>query len=190
MRTSKGTGNVRVSASTASTNPYGTFTVSEEDYYRFWVADTSPEYVVNFQLELGSTASAYEPYQGTTIPISWQSSAGTVYGGTLDVTTGALRVTMASVDLGMLNWDKQNTTTSFRFVTNGGAIQSKSYAASVTPDAICSQYKQSTADKTWQAAEIGFSIGGDLHICLSRGRSGGLVFTSLSEFSTQSKALV
>ena len=67
---------------------------------------------------------------------------------------------MASVDLGMLNWDKQNTTTSFRFVTNGGAIQSKSYAASVTPDAICSQYKQSTADKTWQAAEIGFSIGG------------------------------
>ena len=49
-----------------------------------------------FQLELGSTASTYEPYTGTTYPVSWQSEAGTVYGGTLDVTTGLLTVTMAS----------------------------------------------------------------------------------------------
>ncbi len=32
---------------------------------------------------------------GTTLPISWQSSAGTVYGGTLDVTTGVLTVDRA-----------------------------------------------------------------------------------------------
>lgn len=42
------------------------------------------------QLEFGSTDTAYEPYAGTTLPISWQSEAGTVYGGTLDVLTGVL----------------------------------------------------------------------------------------------------
>lgn len=45
------------------------------------------------QIELDSTATAYEPYNGTTYPVTWQTEAGTVYGGTLDVTTGELVVT-------------------------------------------------------------------------------------------------
>jgi hypothetical protein len=44
------------------------------------------------QLELGSTATPYEPYQGTTITINLD---GTVYGGTLDVTEGKLTVDRA-----------------------------------------------------------------------------------------------
>ena len=48
--------------------------------------------VSNMQLEIGSTATAYEPYHGNTYPVSWQTEAGTVYGGTLDVTTGKLTV--------------------------------------------------------------------------------------------------
>ena len=40
-----------------------------------------------------STATDYEPYNGTTYPISWASEAGTVYGGTLDVVSGTLTVT-------------------------------------------------------------------------------------------------
>ena len=51
--------------------------------------------IFNIQLELGSTATDYEPYTGTTYPISWQTAAGTVYGGTLDVTSGVLTVTHA-----------------------------------------------------------------------------------------------
>ena len=35
------------------------------------------------QLELGSTATTYEAFQGTTIPITFPAAAGTVYGGTL-----------------------------------------------------------------------------------------------------------
>ena len=42
-----------------------------------------------FQIELGSTATAYEPYQGQTVTIDLD---GTRYGGTLDVTTGVLTV--------------------------------------------------------------------------------------------------
>ena len=49
------------------------------------------------QIEPGSTATAYEPFSGTTIPISWQSVAGTVYGGTLDVTSGVLTVDTVKV---------------------------------------------------------------------------------------------
>lgn len=44
------------------------------------------------QLERGSTATDYEPYTGSTIPVNWQAEAGTVYGGTLDVVSGVLTV--------------------------------------------------------------------------------------------------
>lgn len=45
------------------------------------------------QIELGSTATAYEPYSGTTIPVTFPTPPGTVYGGTLDVVSGKLTVT-------------------------------------------------------------------------------------------------
>lgn len=49
---------------------------------------------VSFQLEVGQTATAYTPYETPTVyPVSWQSEAGTVYGGVLDATTGTLTVT-------------------------------------------------------------------------------------------------
>ena len=35
------------------------------------------------QIEFGSTATTYEAYSATSIPINWQSEAGTVYGGTV-----------------------------------------------------------------------------------------------------------
>lgn len=35
---------------------------------------------------------AYEPYNGTSFPITWQTQTGTIYGGTLNVTTGVLTV--------------------------------------------------------------------------------------------------
>jgi len=61
----------------------------------------------NLQLERGSTATAYSPYVGTTYPIPLGQ---TVYGGTLDVTTGKLTVDRAMVDLGTLTWGKTSST--------------------------------------------------------------------------------
>ena len=57
----------------------------------------------NLQLELGSTATDYEPCQGSTYPITFPTEAGTVYGGTLDVTNGVLTVDRAMVDLSSYN---------------------------------------------------------------------------------------
>ena len=58
------------------------------------------------QIEAG-TGTPYTPYTGSTLPISWQSVAGTVYGGTLDVISGVLTVTHAIADLGDCTWLRQ-----------------------------------------------------------------------------------
>lgn len=49
-------------------------------------------------LERGTVAHDYAKYQGDTYNISWQTEAGTVYGGTLDVTTGQLTIDMRLVE--------------------------------------------------------------------------------------------
>ena len=57
--------------------------------------------VFDIQIELGSTATAYEPYNGIQVELPF---GRTVYGGTIDLTTGKLTVDKASVDLGSLSW--------------------------------------------------------------------------------------
>lgn len=71
-----------------------TYTPTADVYVRFQAfrSDGIPTGTV-YQLEVCSTASAYTPYQGTTYPVSWQSEAGAVYGGALDVVSGVLTVT-------------------------------------------------------------------------------------------------
>lgn len=73
-------------------------------YIRFTARDTTsiditPTDLAKWQLELGSTATTYEPYNGTTYSVTWQTEAGTVYGGTIDLTTGVLTVTHGLVTL-------------------------------------------------------------------------------------------
>ena len=62
------------------------------------------------QIELGDSATEYEPFKGASIPISWQTEVGTVYGGKLDVLSGVLRIDMAMVDFGTLTWVYDTTT--------------------------------------------------------------------------------
>ena len=67
-----------------------TFTVSEETQVRFMVvAEPSASYTASIQIEKGSTATEYEPYQGDTFTIAL---GGTYYGGTLDWNMGVLMV--------------------------------------------------------------------------------------------------
>ena len=64
------------------------------------------------QLELGSTASPYEAFVGTTLPVSWQSEAGTVYAGYLSIDKDGnvtLTGTHKEVDGGDLTWVKEVT---------------------------------------------------------------------------------
>ena len=51
--------------------------------------------VNNICLTLRSATTGWEPYSGTSYPVSWQTEAGEVYGGTVDVVSGVLTVDRA-----------------------------------------------------------------------------------------------
>lgn len=62
----------------------------------------------SMQMERGSTATEYEPYNGITVLINL---GGTYYGGYIDVVTGKITLTFVIVDLGSLNWLRYTQTT-------------------------------------------------------------------------------
>ena len=71
------------------------------------------------------SAADYNPYvEPQTFPISWQSEAGTVYGGTLDVTTGVLTVdkVMKQVTAGTSYVTQLGDTTRFYIAAQYGLI--------------------------------------------------------------------
>jgi hypothetical protein len=89
----------------------------------------------------GVNTSGFVPFTGyDVVEVTWQSEAGTVYGGTLDVTTGVLTVNKGIVDLGSLSWGKFNGTQTAYFRASVPGI--KPAASSTSPDGIsCSAYK-------------------------------------------------
>lgn len=91
----------------------------------------------NIQLEVGDTATAYEPYtpiQSVTIDLG-----DTVYGGTLDVVRGVLTVDVALMDMGALNWGKSSSGIG-RFY---GGLPPAEFAYKISPDTymLSSVYK-------------------------------------------------
>lgn len=130
-----------------------------------------------------STApSGYEPYSNicpisghTDVTVTVASTSGgsgddttvslgrTVYGGTLDVTTGELIVTHGIVDLGTLTWIKQTDTSNYVVFTQASPVLSRAYNYNF----ICTQY--ATAQKTRQEllnGEIGTSNAALSNICI------------------------
>jgi hypothetical protein len=105
----------------------------------------------DIQLELGSVASAYEPFTGSTVyPITFPSSAGTVYGGTLTVNkdgTGTLTVNRGYKNLGEQDWtvDSNNG-----FISSiQGMIKPTESVTTYdgSDDVICSQYQYAAGQK-------------------------------------------
>lgn len=70
--------------------------------------------------------------------ISWQTEAGEVFGGTLDVTSGELTVDSTIVDLGSLNWTYESGP--LRFLTTGLSNTAKLPASGWSDNLICSNY--------------------------------------------------
>ena len=87
--------------------------------------------IIKIQAEYGDKATTYEPYKGNIYPIGWTTEAGAVYGGTLDVTNGVLRVDRASLNLGELTWTASGVTGGFTANTAGGI---KSVGSSSIPE--------------------------------------------------------
>lgn len=112
----------------------------------------------DFQLELGNTATEYEPYTGKTYTIQL---GDTIYGGELNVITGELTVTHGEVDLGDCNWVIQNIDGNNCFRTT---LQNKDF----TEDAICSQYSYSVRCSTDGTFSTGLGASTSLYVRDSR----------------------
>jgi hypothetical protein len=69
-------------------------TLVQARYIRSGVADNV---LTKLMLFVGNTATAtdYEPYKGSTYSVNWETDAGTVYGGALDIVSGKLTVDRA-----------------------------------------------------------------------------------------------
>lgn len=89
------------------------------------------------------TGTEQAPYTGATYSVTFPSEAGTVYGGTVDVTTGKLTVTMAMRSLnGTENWAKHGSIASWFYVDT---IFDNCYVNnSLSGFAISSQYTQTS----------------------------------------------
>lgn len=95
----------------------------------------------DIQLELGSTATEYEPYEGESKSISLGQ---TVYGGVLDVMSGKLVIDKAMVDLGTRDWASRSAADRhiFRSLVNGlNPAIARPPNGQIPTTAICEQYK-------------------------------------------------
>ena len=106
---------------------------------------TAQDMIDSVQIEKGSTASTYSAYTGTTIPIVWQTTAGTVYGGTMTLNRdGSVTVvaTHKRVDLGSLSWTKvSNRSRGYATVSD-----METTGSAEKYDIICDSYKSATWD--------------------------------------------
>ena len=133
-------------ANTASEGTAKTFVVDKSQYTKFYVycvaraaywGEESRTLSCTFQLEKGFPATPFAPYSGTSYPVSWQTEAGTVYGGTVDVVSGSLTVEWATTDLGLYTWNYSESAGAFYC-----GISTMKYYSSQTPiiSALCSAY--------------------------------------------------
>lgn len=83
---------------------------ADAHYVRFR-RDGSGTYANTISINYPSTDTAYHSYNGTTTTISLGS---TIYGGTLDVTSGVLTVNKGYVDLGSIDWTYDSGVGSFQ----------------------------------------------------------------------------
>jgi hypothetical protein len=108
------------------------------------------------QLELGSTATTYEPYNGNTYSVDWSTQAGTVYGGTVDVVTGLLTVDMATVTYnGTESWAKASGQNAFYIPLHTMERPADTYIGKIICDKLQTCIGSSIAD--FVSAESGIT---------------------------------
>ena len=125
-----------------------------------------------YQLELGSTATDYEPYQGVTYDITFPAEAGTVYGGTLDVVRGTLTVDMAMIDLGDANWNSDQNRPGVFY----RGVSGRKFASSVI---ACTEYN---------VRNISVTTNVDYYISGANSYGGGVIFVRDTRYSGNTAA--
>ena len=122
------------------TSPYD-FTLGNEYIGKVYIhvdSGTTVNQTFYPMIRFASASDAtYEPYQGNVYSISFPTSADTVYGGTLDVTSGVLTVDRAIIDMGDVPWSYRDTDGLLTYYN--AAI--KEVPNDIVANAVCSNYK-------------------------------------------------
>lgn len=110
--------------SNSSPSTYTFLTPSNARYIRAsWYNEADND----VQLEEGSTLTSYASFVSQTYPVSWQSEAGTLYGGYVDLVSGELVATYATytVDNNTAFYNSTNRPTSWLRIDLDGSAGSK-----------------------------------------------------------------
>ena len=121
--------------------------------------------ILTAQLELGTTATAYEPYAGTTYTRAFVDGQGnelTVYGGEDEIVGGVLTVTQAMIDLGTLQWGKYIQWGSDHTFLASLTFDGTGITTGVPPETFKSDaYKGITQAAALGGTDTGFWVRGD-----------------------------
>ena len=149
--------NLNNSSDTKTTIVYTTSAITIDKLVLGWGVDANTKiyYEESGLFEGELTTQDFVPYNGHTYNVEFTDGTNplTVYGGTLDVVSGLLRVNRASVDLGTLSWTYASTQKVFydNLPTNALNVTNK--------DGVCEVYKptiQQTMDmSTWSRLSNG-----------------------------------
>ena len=116
-----------------------TFTIDHDGSFAIQLyKSTGIPVINNWQLEIGSTATAYTPYVA---PTTHTANLGrTIYGGSVDVVNGTGTENYVRIDLGSLTWSNN---ASYANVFNGALPTG--YVGDTTTDFICEDYANATS---------------------------------------------
>ena len=139
-------------------DPMTTFTLTSGQSLIIYNASADSEATTKTLMEkvvvgYGAALTDFEEYTGETYNISF-GAAGTVYDGILDITSGVLTVTMASVDLGTLNW--VTPTAGGRTTASLGGRPAESGTS--IANAYCDIYNIITPMAWYNTSEIGIAM--------------------------------
>ena len=93
------------------------------------------------QIEIAAERTNYESYTGHTYPVTWQTAAGTVYGGTVDLVSGVLTVTWARTLISS-NWGWHRSTS---YLGGFYSTQSTTLGYKLSSPFLCSHAKTATS---------------------------------------------
>ena len=136
-------------------------------------ADVITTYNNNISLNYPATDTSYHRYVNSKeISISWESEAGTVYGGTLNVTTGELTVKKVGRYLSSLTWVNN---ASFASTFNGSGFTERKKNISFDSECYCDTYKG------YSSSQVGLEENG---IALATGSYATVVYVKDSRYAT------
>ena len=158
-----------------ATNQYK-FNSGAYEYIAFYYCNDVQNIPDDVMIEQNTQATTFEPYSNicpisghSSVTVTVASTSGgsgddttvslgrTVYGGTLDVTTGELKVTHACIDLGNYNWANEDATLSGLARIPLDEVRTLGAIYNQTP--ICSNYEGKTPKgySQFSYGEIAFS---------------------------------